>query len=74
MGVRTCLSGPDEWQLHKQVGDKWAAEGAVLDGERLYLVAREVMADWDTNDAAVRWKRTVNRLPTAGRARPTCGS
>ena len=45
----------NEWQLQQRLQHEWASGGPVLHGERLLLVAREIMTDWDTNDAAVRW-------------------
>ncbi|MCA1702056.1 MAG: hypothetical protein LC808_01805 [Actinobacteria bacterium] len=40
----------NEWKLQDALTETWARDGLSVNGERLFLAAREVMTDWRIND------------------------
>lgn len=52
---RAEAAAATEWRLQSALTTRWLTKGADFDGERLYLVAWEVMTDWRINDAHRHW-------------------
>ena len=47
----------NEFRLQKELTSVWAPQGLTVGGQRLYLAAWQVMADWRINDADRHWNR-----------------
>ena len=46
-----------EWELQACLEQQWLRSGVQLGAETLLLVGREVMTDWEQNDARVAWNK-----------------